>query len=268
MKVLIYQVYVPTNHQGNVVDTPNPKLVEASVASFRKYVKRYGMDYLFENSPTFKKSQIPKEKDSRMRFYWSMALCRDELLKYDYVIHVDTDIIAQEHARDIRPHLKGDFCAVRELMDYLGQWHKPVMALRRAWGYHGKAHYYGYDQYQYFNSGVWASSPKARKLIRDNWRKWAFQKWEQPTPERFPFKEKNPFTGDQDILNAIVHTSDLDFHPLTWNWNGLSNGLKNIKKADFIHYCAKVGKFLFEHPEYLTKTPISPSELKNLKAKI
>ena len=94
---------------GNVVDAPNPKLVEASVASFRKYSKRHGMDYLFENSPTFKKSQIPKDKDSRMRFYWSMALCRDELLKYDYVIHVDTDIIAQKHARDIRPHLKGTF---------------------------------------------------------------------------------------------------------------------------------------------------------------
>jgi hypothetical protein len=266
MKVLIYQVYVPTNHQGDPVDSPKPRIVKESVDSFTKYAKKHGIDYLFEDTPTFKKNQIPKDKDGRMRFYWSMALCRDELLKYDYVIHVDTDIIAQENASDIRPHLKGDFCAVRELIDYLGRWHKPLQALRRAWEYHGKAKFYGYDQYQYFNSGVWASSAKARLVIRENWRKWAFRKWEERTPKRFPFKERSPFEGDQDILNAIVHTSDLEFHSLTWNWNGLSDALKNIEQADFIHYCAKAGKFLFKHPEYLEKTPFTPLELEELEA--
>ena len=86
-------------------------------------------------------------------------------------------------------------------MDYLGQWHKPVMALRRAWGYHGKAHYYGYDQYQYFNSGVWASSPKARKLIRNNWRKWAFKSGNNQRLSGFHLKRK--------ILSQVIRISSM-----------------------------------------------------------
>jgi hypothetical protein len=264
MKVLIYQVYVPTDGKGNPIEAPNPKLVNASVESFTKYAAKYEMDYLFENRPTFTESELPEDRDSRMRFYWSMALCRDELMKYDYVIHVDTDIIAQGHAKDIRPHLKGDFCAVRELLDYLGHWHNPINPLRRAFAYHGKAYHYGYDQYQYFNSGVWVSSPKSRQLIREKWKQSAFKKWKQTAPDNFPFKEDNPFAGDQDILNAIVHTSDLEFYPLSWNWNGLSDGIKEVKKADFIHYCAKVGKLLFNFPEYLKKAPLSLTAIKEL----
>ena len=268
MKVLIYQVYVPTNHEGNAVDKPNPEIVEASVASFRRYAEKFGMDYVFENKPTFDQDELPKDRDGRMKFYWSMALCRDDFLKYDYVIHVDTDIIAQEKAKDIRPKLKGDFCAVRELIDYLGRWYNDMNPLRRAWAYHGTARHYGYDDFQYFNSGVWASSPKARKLIREKWRALAFKKWKQHTPEKFPFKITNPFNGDQDILNAIVHTSDLEFHPLSWNWNGLIDGIRGASNADFIHYCAKIGKLHFYFPECNKEAPLSPARIKELGAKL
>lgn len=268
MKVLIYQVYVPTDNKGNPTEAPNPKIVNASVKSFSSYAKKHGLDYLFENKPTFEAKDLPENRDGRMKFYWSMALCRDELLKYDYVIHVDTDIIAQDHAKDIKPHLKGDFCAVRELMDYLGRWHNEMNPLRRAWAYHGTARYYGYDDFQYFNSGVWASSPQARKLIREKWRPVAFKKWVQPTPKEFPFKVTNPFNGDQDILNAIVHTSNLDFRPLAWNWNGLMDGIKGAMNADFLHYCAKVGKIHFYFPECNKEAPLSPLRIKELEGRI
>ena len=170
MNALIYQVYVPTDREGNPQDKPNPDIVNASVKSFKEYSDKYEIDYLFENKPTFKRSELPNCIDGRMRFYWAMALCREELMSYDYIIHVDTDIICQKHAKDITKIIRGDFMACRDLLDYAELWYDLFGPLRRCWMYSQAAHHFNFDVFQYFNSGVWISSKRARRLIRDKWK--------------------------------------------------------------------------------------------------
>lgn len=268
MKVLIYQVYVPTDGKGCPKDLPNPDIVNDSVRSFTEYSEKYEIDYLFENKATFTPDELPSDCDGRMRFYWAMALCREDLMAYDYIIHVDADIVAQPHAKDIRQIIKGDFMACRDLMDYQGQWYKPLQMLRRAWAYQETASTLNFSPFLYFNSGVWISSKKARRLVRDNWQANAFKKWSDPVPESFPFKVGNPYGGDQNILNGIVHNSDLEFQPLTWNWNALSNGLRSVKEADFIHFGARPGKVLWHHQELLGQGQIKMPQIKELEKQL
>lgn len=258
MKVLIYQVYIPRDPKDK-----HDKLIEESTSSFKAYADYYGMDYMFVTDPPFKVDEIPKDADWRMQFYWSMDLCKPELMHYDYIVHVDTDIIVKLTAPDIREELKGDFLAVREAIDLLDHFHTPIAALRRAFAHRNISDFYGFPWWNFFNSGVWAASPAARKLFWENWREDAFKTYEEPAPE-FPFRLGNPYNGDQDILNNLIHNSDLEFNPLSWKWNAMSDALKHssLKDAYAIHYCAKPGKFLYNNPEYRDKTPLSKEAIK------
>lgn len=262
MKVLIYQVYVTSRPE-----VKHDALIEESTSSLKAYSDHYGIDYTFESKPTFSPEQLPNDADWRMQFYWAMDLCKPELRHYDYIVHFDADIIMKENSPDIRKELKGDFMANRDPIDYLGCWNHHITPLRRAFAFRNVSDHFGYPWYNHFNSGVWASSPKARKLIWENWQKDAFKSYEEKAPEDWPFGMSNPYGGDQNILNNIVHNSDLDFVPLDWKWNALSGGLKakNLDEAHAIHYGAKIGKFLYNNPEYRDKTPLSKEAKKLMK---
>ena len=240
-KYLLYQVYVSEN--------PPTQLVLDSTASMKAYADRHGLDYMFEDEPNIRVRPCGLRTHPRMKFYWCMSLCRQELEHYDYVIHVDADIIAKPDAPDIRPYIKGDFQATRDPVDYLGTFWKPMAPLRRAWAFRNIAEHFGYDWWNHFNSGIWSSSPKARRLIRKKWRRKAFKIHVDESPAgsgEFPFSVGDPYGGDQNILNDIVHNSDLEFSSIPWQWNALSIGCRDrLDEAFFIHYGGTKGKDLY-----------------------
>ena len=271
MKVLIYQVNVP-QPWDKPANKPLPAYVEESVEGWRRYASTHGMDYSFESEPTFSPEEIPKDTDWRMQFYWSMALCKPELRHYDYIVHFDADIIVKEGAPDIREELRGDFMAVRDPIDYMGLWNHHIIPLRKAFAFRNVSDHFGYPWYDHFNSGVWVSSPKARELIWENWQQDAFKSYEEKclintnsTGKYFNVGGKgtafglgDPYGGDQNILNDIVHNSDLEFNSIDWRWNALSAGFKvnHIDEAHAIHYGGRVGKFLYAYPEYRRQLPL------------
>ena len=277
---LIYQCFVTTGGNGYKEDdvsrwfgnTNDEKLLEASKNSVKKYAENIGCDYIFQDKPDLPKDKIFNK--NFMKYLWCMALCEEKFDEYEWILHIDSDIVMKspEKLPNIFNEIDKtkDFHAVNEPIGMKDYYNDPYQTTRlcleviKDCAYIYDFYHKLYDQ---MHTGVWIANRKCRKLFRENWvNTLKNKKTLDESKSRYP--RPRLAYADQPLINGMIHKLGISYSFLHCKWNATCESmrpdfLKN--EAYALHYAGPRAKIMFKYPELLGKTHLTHMFYEHLK---
>lgn len=262
---LIYQCFVTTGENGYKEDdvsrwfgnTNDEKLLEASKNSVKKYAENIGCDYIFQDKPDLPKDKIFNK--NFMKYLWCMALCEEKFDEYEWILHIDSDIVMKspEKLPNIFNEIDKtkDFHAVNEPIGMKDYYNDPYQTTRLCLEVTKDCAYiydFYHKLYDQMHTGVWIANRKCRKLFRENWVNMLNNRKSIDQTNAWP--HKNFGTEDMPLINGMVHNLGISYSFLDCKWNAIADVLKPEflkKEAYCIHYGGVYSKIIFDNPEEL-----------------
>ena len=185
------------------------RLADVSLPTIRDYANRIGVDLVVLENRSFPKWSL----------YWEKLALGRLLVRYDYVVWIDLDVIVNPSAPDIfQEVLPNGFSALDE-----GRWFvdRPDQLVQDAEFYNLENVVTRIRPFSYFNVGVMIASRAVRSLF---------------TPPRRV--KPDSIMPEQTYLNLRMIETGFPFNALDPKWNGLHSIYKPDDRRDLyvVHY--------------------------------
>ena len=270
---LIYQCFVTTGENGYVDKsdasrwfgkTDDEKLLEASKNSVKKYAENIGCDYIFQDKPDLPKDKIFNK--NFMKYLWCMALCEEKFDEYEWILHIDSDIVMKSPGE--LPNIfdeidkTKDFHAVNEPIGMKDYYSNPYQTTRLCLEVTKDCAYiydFYHKLYDQMHTGVWIANRKCRKLFRENWVNTLKNK-KTLDESKSTYPRPGLADADQPLINGMIHNLGISYSFLHCKWNALCGSmrpdfLKN--EAYALHYADERTKIMFKYPKLLGETHLT-----------